>query len=353
MTHARHHRFGHSATAHAFAACAVAFVSGHAIAADGSFRGTITPPQQDRWMYPFNTTRGTRPTASTFGSTSGEPDFDNRDAQIVLKFGTAALVPQASVATGCVITHAVLTLEVANDLVFAYDPTPDPWQAFLPATDQDWVVDADAGQPVECYGTGFRNGWSPTSWQESSPFCPPSESLLAPGVRNAYAAEATGGSLADVSNTVRERRDAAPFATGTVDGLVPGALVPAGRLMRFDLRVDDPSVQAYLVDGLAQGSIFLTVASLTRVEVMGGSYPLFIMKEHALVQLGLASAPALELVVEALPPCVPADLDCSGSVDGTDLGLLLGQWGTSSSADLSGDGTVDGTDLGLLLGAWG
>jgi hypothetical protein len=47
------------------------------------------------------------------------------------------------------------------------------------------------------------------------------------------------------------------------------------------------------------------------------------------------------------------DLDGSGTVDGADLGLLLGAWGGPGAADLDGSGTVDGADLGLLLGAWG
>ncbi len=50
---------------------------------------------------------------------------------------------------------------------------------------------------------------------------------------------------------------------------------------------------------------------------------------------------------------IPADLNCDGIVDGTDLGLLLGAWGASSGeADLNSDGSVDGSDLGLLLGSW-
>ena len=49
-----------------------------------------------------------------------------------------------------------------------------------------------------------------------------------------------------------------------------------------------------------------------------------------------------------------ADLDGNGVVDGGDLGLLLGAWGTSDcAADLNGDGIVDGADLGDLLGQWG
>jgi hypothetical protein len=51
------------------------------------------------------------------------------------------------------------------------------------------------------------------------------------------------------------------------------------------------------------------------------------------------------------PPC-PADLDGSGTVDGSDLGVLLSAWG-SSSGDTNGDGNTDGEDLGILLSAWG
>jgi hypothetical protein len=47
----------------------------------------------------------------------------------------------------------------------------------------------------------------------------------------------------------------------------------------------------------------------------------------------------------------PADIDGDGSVNGSDLGLLLAGWGTSSP-DLNGDGQCEGTDLGLLLAAW-
>ncbi len=55
-----------------------------------------------------------------------------------------------------------------------------------------------------------------------------------------------------------------------------------------------------------------------------------------------------------LVPC-PADLDGSGAVDGSDLGVMLTERGAgrSAAADLNDDGLVDGVDLGILLGAWG
>jgi hypothetical protein len=54
-----------------------------------------------------------------------------------------------------------------------------------------------------------------------------------------------------------------------------------------------------------------------------------------------------------------ADLNGDGSVNGSDLGIMLGNWGPTPSGsgtalgDLNRDGTVDGSDLGRLLAQWG
>lgn len=61
----------------------------------------------------------------------------------------------------------------------------------------------------------------------------------------------------------------------------------------------------------------------------------------------------------ATEPDAPAspnyDLNDDGSVDGSDLGLLLAMWGMPSpqAGDFNDDGSVDGADLGLLLSNWG
>ena len=56
----------------------------------------------------------------------------------------------------------------------------------------------------------------------------------------------------------------------------------------------------------------------------------------------------------AIPCRLAADIDCDGTVNGADLGLLLAQWGPGGgSADLDGNGAVDGADLGTLLAKWG
>ncbi|MFO0829403.1 MAG: thrombospondin type 3 repeat-containing protein [Phycisphaerales bacterium] len=48
-----------------------------------------------------------------------------------------------------------------------------------------------------------------------------------------------------------------------------------------------------------------------------------------------------------------SDLTGDGIVNGADLALLLGAWGTGGVGDINASGTVDAADLGLLLGAWG
>jgi zinc carboxypeptidase len=49
----------------------------------------------------------------------------------------------------------------------------------------------------------------------------------------------------------------------------------------------------------------------------------------------------------------PADLNNDGVVDGSDLGLMLSNWGGTGVGDLNSDGVVNGADLGLMLGSWG
>ena len=46
------------------------------------------------------------------------------------------------------------------------------------------------------------------------------------------------------------------------------------------------------------------------------------------------------------------DLDGDGSVGGSDLTILLGEWGTCCIGDIDGSGNVDGADLTILLACW-
>ena len=62
------------------------------------------------------------------------------------------------------------------------------------------------------------------------------------------------------------------------------------------------------------------------------------------------------LVIDGPPqvPACPGDLDDDGTVNGVDLGIILGNWDTANPiSDLNGDGATNGLDLGILLGGWG
>ncbi|MFO0874172.1 MAG: dockerin type I domain-containing protein [Phycisphaerales bacterium] len=70
---------------------------------------------------------------------------------------------------------------------------------------------------------------------------------------------------------------------------------------------------------------------------------------------------AVDLDGDGVPDtCLTPDFDLNGDggVNGSDVGLLIAQWGAcpappqACSADFNADGVVDGADLGLLLGAW-
>ncbi|MEC8320064.1 MAG: di-heme oxidoredictase family protein [Planctomycetota bacterium] len=68
----------------------------------------------------------------------------------------------------------------------------------------------------------------------------------------------------------------------------------------------------------------------------------------------LAAAVAAAAVGHGSFASCPGDLDGSGLVDGNDLGLMLGAWGSVDPiADLDGNGLVDGADFGLLVAFWG
>jgi hypothetical protein len=330
---------------------ALSWIPSAAAASGGTVDAAWPTPQLDRWMYPFNATPGTRPVISVFGSEPGGTDFDSRDAQLLVGFGTATQIEPGLGSSAYQVISARLVLESASDLVVAYDPTPDPWQTFLAPIDPNWQPDTDAGQPIELFGCGFRNGWTALTFAENSPFG--SGSALMPSVRNAYAMsfDASGQPI-DVSNNPRLGFQPRPFAVGQIATLQPGELIPLGAQMAFEMDVSYPPIQQYLRDSLDQGRLMLVASSLTFVVQQGGSFPSFFAKENPLVAAGLARAARLEMQVQVGAPCVPGDFDCNGRVDGADLTALLSNWGGAGPTDVNGDGTTDGLDLTVLLGGW-
>ncbi|MBX3355427.1 MAG: S8 family serine peptidase [Phycisphaeraceae bacterium] len=77
--------------------------------------------------------------------------------------------------------------------------------------------------------------------------------------------------------------------------------------------------------------------------------------DFAFFNLGLmvssVKVTAVYVACDGGSPPIPGDLNGDGVVNGADLAILLGAWGTSLG-DLNGDGTTNGADIAILLGNW-
>jgi hypothetical protein len=257
----------------------------------------------DKYMYPFiNDTpaQGRRQTASTFGAYGAIDypsfDFDDRDGQFFLDFATSGLVQPGQGAAKYQIKSLTLTIVVANDNDFGYDPTFDPLGTFLnPATDVDF------SRPIELYGVGYRSGWTRSTFNEDSPFqTEPSSSIANPQKdwnrkRNAFAMDFdASGSPRDVSNNVEENFEVRPWAIADSPGyidlagnyiespLTPGSLVPEGRVFSFSVDLTDPFIEAYIQDSFNDGRLHLMVSSLYGTDQGSSDIPRFYTKDNGL-----------------------------------------------------------------------
>lgn len=92
--------------------------------------------------------------------------------------------------------------------------------------------------------------------------------------------------------------------------------------------------------------------AITDTSGSGGPQGLLIAGVPGNGEWALASADPTNTAPMAIT--LAADLNGDGAINGADLAMLLGAWGTCNgcSADLDGSGTVDGADLATLLGGW-
>lgn len=119
------------------------------------------------------------------------------------------------------------------------------------------------------------------------------------------------------------------------------------------------SRQAYFVKDffflpplLPGGSIDMCVQIANAIP--GEEFCFFVLLQHP----GEDCCCAFEKCIQ-VPACDPVGIACDlnhdGIVDGSDLAIVLGQWGPCPGciADMNGDGVVDGNDLAIMLGWWG
>jgi len=271
-------------------------VSGVTAGGIGPFVMKAPAPAGDRWMYPSNSTPGTRGIASTF-SFLPFPGVDDRFGQFLIKFDTvAAGVPAGLGVDNYQIHQIVLTAVYASADSVAYDATEDP-RASLGAA--GGIPDPDPGRPLELHGTGFRGGFTAASFQETSPY----------GTRNAYANgfDLTGVAR-DVSNSVSLGYESHPWAIGEIKTVVDsvavpreyvplavGAIIPVYAHVSFKLNLALPGVADYVRQGFNQGFLWFTLSSFHPVDGQNGvGFPAYFTRDHPEQSLFQDVAPFLD-----------------------------------------------------------
>ncbi|HMP76255.1 MAG TPA: hypothetical protein PKE12_08170 [Kiritimatiellia bacterium] len=239
-------------------------------------------PSYDRWMYPFSASSplGNRPTASTFGTL--DPDFDQRDAQVYFGFALTNAIPAGLGPDSYDVVSCRLEVTMSGGATH-YDPTQDPWQSYLDPTQALHVADADLGRPMELFGAGWRNGYTPWTYGEDGPYA--AGFGVYKNVRNVHALGFVDGVGVDVSNSVdpdgtaTNGFDPVVFAIGTA-ALPPGEEIPLPTTFAFDVDAANPLIQGYLRESLNDGILGLVLATLHQTAFEGPSnFPVWDQKE--------------------------------------------------------------------------
>ena len=293
----------------------------------------VLEPTGDKYMYPFiPDTAPPSDYASTFGAYGAidDPayDFDDRDAQFFLDFDTSSLVQPGQGPANYQVQDLVVTIVVANNNAFFYDPSPDALSTYV-----DPQSDDDPGRPLEIYGVGYRSGWTADTFVETSPFqSQPSSPGNYNRKRNAYAMQFDSSGLPrDVSNNVEEGFEVTPWAVADTSGYIDydgafvarsisaGAMVPEGQVMEFRIDLSKVGVLSYVRDGLHRGRLRFMVSSLYGTVQSSEDVPKFYTKESFFHDPASGSylAPQLEgnVTVQAPGP----DSDGDGMADAWEL----------------------------------
>ncbi len=281
--------------------CRVGLHSAAVLLAAGAGRAQTldsATPVVDRYMYVFGSEPGTRATIPVFSASTsssaaapGQPPptdsrFDDRDAQYLLTFDTSGIFAPGAAPESYSVSSVRLTLQVAadSDGAFAYDPTFDSWREHLFQGDGVNPPDAgslpkDAGAPVELFAVAYRNGFTPFTYTNFSPFKPGGQAPPWINVRNAYPVGfSDAGAMLDASNTLKGQVDVLPLGVGHIAGLSAGDFVPGGSLFTLTVDLSRAGNLDYVRAGLAAGRLSLLVATLTPASEMGAGgvvYPIF------------------------------------------------------------------------------
>lgn len=283
-----------------FAICIAMFPLAASIAAGNPQR--IIEPSADRWMYPSNVTPGNRTQASTFSALPEAAGLDDRWGFFLFAFDTGNSVPAGLPPEFYRIRSVKVTAMIAQDNLFAYDPTYDGWRTYGMPSVPALLADSDNGRPLELHGAGFRNGQSANTFLETSPYGGNGH----PGTRNAYPLGFdSNGAPRDAGNNVTGQFESVPWAVGQQPQLTPGDLVPEGTVFDFTLDSSLPGVDAYLRSGLSAGRVWFSLSSLHPATQQAGEFVAYYTRDDFAHQFSMVNDPGYQggiaptLVLEA------------------------------------------------------
>ncbi|BCX47054.1 hypothetical protein HAHE_09620 [Haloferula helveola] len=252
---------------------------------------TIEEPSEDRWMYPSNSTPGSRAQASTFSALPDAAGLEDRWGFFLLAFDTTVAVPAGLPPESYRIRSISLRATTGQDQTFEYDPTYDPVASYGTPSTPVPAPDSDIGRPVELHGAGFRNGFTAASFSESSPYGSPERNAYPLGFDSA-------GTERDVSWNVTQGFESRPWAVGTTADVAPGDPVPLETEFHFEINPNVPGIGTYLRQSLADGKLWLTLSSLHPAIQQGGELASWLTRDDSLHILFGDLAPQLTLDVE-------------------------------------------------------
>ena len=295
----------------------------------------FTTPTDDRWVYPFNFSAGTRLSASVF-SAAGLSGFNDRDGEIVVRWGTGG---QITPGAGSYTIESV-TVTLTNDINAAWIPdlTTDPWYESdvngdgtingdgFPRGDPNDTDgesdDSDPGRPIELYGVGYGPTHSEASWTEFSSYV--GSDSLTNMARDPFPfvyQVGTGDKLHIEDHVKGLNNDTLPvpvtsftptaWAFGNPQSYTPGAQsVPFDVVFEVDLNGE--GVRDYFEQELDGGAVTVAIASFQEIPVMGSPTAVgnFFMKESVGIFVG-AKAPKLTIVLSQA--CSRADVTTTGA----------------------------------------
>ncbi len=301
-------------------------------------------PSHDRWHYPFNGTNGFRAVSSIFGAV-GNPGFNDRDAMFYAAWDTDTLIPTGQGADAYNIFSVQLNYSNIENAGWCVDTTVDEWYTYdingdgllnddgIPRGEPGDIDgesdDPDPGcRPIELFGLGFTT-YTPTTWNESSPFTGGSGESDVPRDPYPLTFDVDTGDPLHVEDSAKGLHNGAspmpftpePWAIGQPQNYTPVTqTVPFDVTFDVNLDLADGAVRRYVQEQLDAGRVFFAATSLLEVDFMGSNtnYPVFFTKEGYVLN-PLAHAPELRIVTcgEFL-----GDFDSDCDVDADDAAIM-------------------------------